>query len=66
MAYTQSDLDSIEQAISLGAVRVRIQGQETEFRTLKEMFAIRDAIRRDVAGPAASLPRRTVAAGYRD
>ncbi len=37
MAYTQADLDNLRRAIAKGARRLRIDGEEVEFRSLAEM-----------------------------
>lgn len=41
MAFTQSDIDALEEAIGTGARRVRYSdGSEVEYRTLAEMRSI--------------------------
>lgn len=45
MAYTQSDLDALQSAIAKGTRRVRLNGEEVEFRDLKEMERIEAKIK---------------------
>jgi hypothetical protein len=49
MSYTQDDLAAIRGAIASGARRVRLQGVETEFRSLDEMLRIEALIRDSLA-----------------
>jgi hypothetical protein len=44
MAWTQTDLDTLDSAIASGERRVRLQDKEVEFRTLDEMLRIRAVI----------------------
>lgn len=64
MAYTQSDIDALKQAMATGAKRVRFQTHETEFRSLDEMERQLAAMERSV-NPEALPVRRTVAKFYR-
>lgn len=49
MAYVQTDLDALEQAIAGGALKVRYaDGREVQYRSLAEMRSIRDEIRREL------------------
>ena len=60
LARLQADLLSIETAIASGVTRASYEGKSTEFRSLSEMRAIRDDLRRQLG---LRLPgRRTVAA----
>ena len=52
MAYTQTDLDNIKRAIASGALRARVGDEDIQFRSLDEMFRIRDAIAEEVTGTA--------------
>lgn len=49
MAYTQSDLDALQSAIAKGVRKARIDGEEVEFRDLKEMERIEARIRNELA-----------------
>ena len=48
MAWTQTDLDAINAAISSGAKRVRFQTHEVEYQTMGEMLKAREAIMADL------------------
>ena len=48
MAWTQTDLDSIESAIVSGQRRVRLNGREVEYHSVGDMLKARDAIRNEV------------------
>ncbi len=37
MAYTQADLDALQAAMAKGARRVKMNGEEVEFRSIDEM-----------------------------
>lgn len=44
MAYTSEDLEKLQAAISKGARRVKLNGEEVEFRSLDEMFRVEKKI----------------------
>lgn len=49
MAYTQTDLDSINAAIASGVLRVRDRnGSEIQYRNMDDMIRARDAIRAEL------------------
>lgn len=50
MAFQQSDLDAIEQAIASGELRVRYGNpqREVEFRSMTELISARDMIRKSL------------------
>jgi hypothetical protein len=49
MAYSQSDLAAIEQAIATGALTVRYaDGRLTTFRSLADLRSIRDQMRAEL------------------
>lgn len=53
MAYTQSQLAALENAIVQGASKVKWPGGEVEYMPLEKMLQIRDMIRRELRiGPA--------------
>jgi hypothetical protein len=56
--WTQSDLDKLDKAIATGAKSVQFgsgdNAHRTEFRSLAEMWDIRDRIARHLAGPSRS------------
>jgi hypothetical protein len=49
MAWTQSDVDSIEAAVVAGQRRVRLNGREVEYHSVGDMLKARDAIRTEVS-----------------
>jgi roadblock/LC7 domain-containing protein len=64
MAWTQSDVDTLKQAIATGAKRVRYaDGREVEYRTLNEMERTLATMLAEVA-PANVPPGRFVV-GFR-
>jgi len=54
MAWTTTDLESIEKAIVSGQRRVRLNGREVEYHSIDQMLKARDAIRNGI-NQAASL-----------
>jgi hypothetical protein len=55
MAFTQTQLDALENAISSGATRVSYDGKSVEYASLDVMMRVRDIIRRALGlAPAAS------------
>lgn len=65
MAWSQTDIDTLQAAIARGSRRVRFANQEVEYRTTEEMLSALAAIRRAVSaqnGPEAPGPRHRVAA----
>jgi hypothetical protein len=67
MAWTQSDIDTLKQAIATGTKRVVFGSGETrreqEFRSLAEMQNILAQMEAEVTGTNSLASRRTVA-GY--
>ena len=59
MAYTQADLDALQQAIATGANRVRFGDKDTSFRTLDEMLRLEDKIKAAIAGKPRVVARRS-------
>lgn len=48
MAYTQKDLDALQTAIAKGARKLRMNGEEVEFRSLDEMIRTEQRIKREL------------------
>jgi hypothetical protein len=46
MAFSQAQLDAIEEGIASGTTRVSYDGKSVEYRSLDEMLRIRGIIRR--------------------
>lgn len=54
MAYSQTDLDAIEEAIASGALKVKYADKEVTYRSLDEMMKVRDLIRRKLGATSIS------------
>lgn len=52
MAWSREDREALERAIATGAKRVRFADREVEYRTLAEMEATLERIKREVGGGA--------------
>lgn len=48
MAYTQTQLDALEAAIAQGALKVKYENKEVEYRSLEEMLKLRDLMRSEL------------------
>jgi len=59
MAGTLEELDALEAAINVGALRVKYQDRDVTYRSLEEMRSIRDELREQL-GVEASIERRRV------
>ena len=46
MAWTQEQLDAIEDAIAKGVLTVKYQDKEIRYRSLEDMFKIRNEMRK--------------------
>lgn len=56
MSYTQGQIDALRAAIATGATRVRMNGEEVEYRSLAEM----KSILADMEASVAATPRPRV------
>lgn len=66
MAYTQSDLDALQSAMARGARRLKMNGEEVEFRSLSEMERLETRIKQDLGLVDARKPIRPVtSSGWR-
>lgn len=63
MAFSQSDLDTIDDAIKGAELSVRFSdGSSVTYRSVDEMIKVRDLIRSDLSTPAtSSYPRHQIA-----
>ncbi|WP_353472333.1 hypothetical protein PVT71_13650 [Salipiger sp. H15] len=52
MAWTQADVDTIKAAIARGVTRVRLNGEEVQYRTLEEMKSTLRMMEDEVSGRA--------------
>lgn len=48
MAWTQTQLDALEEAIAQGALIVRYADKQVQYRSLDEMLQLRDMIRQEL------------------
>lgn len=60
MAWTQSQLDALDQAIAEGALTVKYADKQVTYRSLDEMLRIR-RLMASALGVSAKSPRRTYA-----
>ncbi|WP_243612937.1 phage head-tail joining protein [Shimia aestuarii] len=66
MAYTQSDLDALQSAMARGARRLKMDGEEVEFRSLDEMMRLESRIKQDLGQANASrVIRPQTSTGWR-
>lgn len=68
MAWTQSDLDTLESQIDLIRKTTFADGRQVEKQDLDKILALRDAMKREVtaaAGRANPMPRTTVGRIFR-
>lgn len=48
MAWTQTQLDALEEAIATGAKRVKYADKEIEYGSIREMMQLREAMKRSL------------------
>ena len=66
MAYTQSDLDALQSAMARGARRLKMDGEEVEFRSLDEMVRLETRIKRELGQSSAGrLMKPQTSTGWR-
>jgi len=53
MAFTQTDLDTVNAAIATGELEVELNGKRVRYRSLKDLMAARDLILADINAAAA-------------
>lgn len=58
MAWTQSDLDSIDQAIAQGVAEVRFADRTVRYRSIDDLLKARDAISQTLANQQGSVIKR--------
>ena len=49
MAFAQAQLDALEEAIAEGADEVRYGDRAVRYKSMKDMLALRDKMRRDLS-----------------
>lgn len=53
MAFTQTDLDTVNAAIATGELEVELNGKRVRYRSLKDLMAARDLILADINAASA-------------
>lgn len=61
MAFTQSDLDAVNTAISSGELKIEVQGRLVIYRSVAELITARDLIKAELA--AAEIANTAVRRG---
>ena len=54
MAYTQAPLDALQAALAKGEKRVSLGDKTVEYRSIEELTAAIEAVKRDLFQPAAA------------
>ena len=54
MAFTQTDLDAVNEAIASGELSIETQGRKVQYRSVAELVTARDLIKADMAETAAT------------
>lgn len=62
MAYTQNQLDALNEAIVSGHLRVTYDGKTVEYRSLEDMIRIRDMIANQLGQGSTAAERRVTPA----
>lgn len=57
MAFTQSQLDALDEAIASGTLKVKYSDKEVEYRSLREMMQLRDFMARKLGQTSAAAAR---------
>ncbi len=65
MAFTQPQLDALEAAIATGTLKVQYQDKSVTYASLKDMLALRQIMKQELAG-ASATPRASRTAFSRD
>jgi hypothetical protein len=62
MAFTQQNLDAIENAIATGTLSVEYNGKRVTYRSMSDLMRARDVIKSELAKQQpASTPRSSIA-----
>lgn len=59
MAFSQADLTAVEQAISTGALEVQYTDKRVRYRAQKDLFQLRDLMRRELGLDKKSNRKKT-------
>lgn len=61
MAYTQAQLEALDEAIASGAQEVWYEHKKVEYRSLSDMLRLREIMANDIANAGQPKRRRRVA-----
>jgi hypothetical protein len=64
MAFTQTDLDSLDRAIAGGELEVRLEGRQVKYRSTAELLQARSFIQQQVAAGASAATGRRASFAY--
>lgn len=64
MAFTQDQLDALRAALATGTKRVRMNGEEVEYRTFDEMKALIAMMERSIGGTRVASFNPTYSKGF--
>lgn len=56
-SFTQAQLDALEEAIALGALKVQYKDKMVEYRSLTDMLRVRDLMRQALGAATAGAGR---------
>ena len=65
MAFTQTDLDNVNTAISLGELKVEFNGRMVTYRSIADLIKARTVIQSDLATAANAAASSTRRGSYR-
>lgn len=63
MAFSNSDLASLDEAIATGALEVQYTDKRVKYRSLSEMMKLRDLMKRELGQKDTSKRRKTAVTG---
>ena len=65
MAWSSTDLTNLEDAIAQGVLTVSINGKTVTYRSLADMLALRDVMRREIGLSTAQNGKRVTYTRYK-
>ncbi len=65
MAWSSTDLTNLEDAIAQGVLTVSINGKTITYRSLADMLALRDVMRREIGLSTAQNAKRVTYTRYK-
>ena len=64
MAFTQQNLDALEQAIATGTLSIEYNGKKVTYRSMGDLLRARDVIKTELAKQQPASPPRSSVAIY--